>query len=398
MPRTLNSTGARPEVCFVIYSVPGAYPPLINAAAILDSSGYDISIVGADWPSVTNLSNEAFASCFTRMMPAPRSRILMACRHITFWFWATFQAMKRKGAIIYLSDPATAPVGLLLKALRRRVLYHEHDAPSAADRGWRARITGWFRVRLISKVPCVAPSRGRAALLQDAGATNVIVAHNYPSRADIAMCKAGALSTPPDPPDSVVRVLYQGSVVPERIPFTVVDALALMKPVQCRLEVRGYDPLPRASHSHALACYGRAKHVDVRVLGPKNHGQVLSAGIGAAVGISFFPSHSHNANHSSMPGASNKPFEYLLQGATPLLPDRPEWRSFFGDLASYCDPSDPFSISGAIHSILAKKESATPMHTNRLAALPAEWNYEDAFNPVLTLIASGLRTSARQDH
>jgi hypothetical protein len=86
-----------------------------------------------------------------------------------------------------------------------------------------------------------------------------------------------------------------------------------------------------------------------------------------------------------MAGASNKAFEYLSCGVTPLVSDLPDWRRMFVDrgYALSCNPTDAGSIAGALHWAAGHRDVVREMASRGWARLRADWNYESQFAPVL---------------
>jgi len=86
-----------------------------------------------------------------------------------------------------------------------------------------------------------------------------------------------------------------------------------------------------------------------------------------------------------MAGASNKTFEYLWYGVTPLVSDLPDWDRTFTKpgYALACDPQQVGSISDALRWAARHRSVVRDMAVRGWERLRVDWNYESQFAPVL---------------
>ena len=105
----------------------------------------------------------------------------------------------------------------------------------------------------------------------------------------------------------------------------------------------------------------------------------------ADVGLALMPVMA--GDHESqqwMPGASNKPFDYLASGLALLVSDLPAWRHLFVEpgYGLACTPEDPRSIADALQWLIDHPREMRAMGERGRQRIEAEWNYETEFGPV----------------
>jgi glycosyltransferase involved in cell wall biosynthesis len=180
-------------------------------------------------------------------------------------------------------------------------------------------------------------------------------------------------------------VLYVGSIVPIRLPTSVIRALALL-PDGVRLRVIGYTTSGHADYvrelqrlAWTLGVAHRTEFVD-----GVPHQQLLMMSRDADVGLALMPVESEDATLEWMPGASNKPFEYLACGAALVVPDLPAWRDMFVDpgYGLACHPRDPASIAAALRWLIEHPTEMRAMGERGRQRVSDDWNYETQFGPV----------------
>jgi hypothetical protein len=135
---------SRPKtILYLQYLNPGAYPPLEYSSRMLADEGWEIFFLGAhsDGPEALELSPHPRIRCDVLPYTTPGWRQKVA--YLRFLHRGFYLARKWKPDWIYVSDCLAAPVGVLLsKALRCKVIYHEHDSPAPGE------ATSWF-MRLV---------------------------------------------------------------------------------------------------------------------------------------------------------------------------------------------------------------------------------------------------------
>lgn len=284
-----------------------------------------------------------------------------------------------------------APVALMALAVgRRNVVYHEHDAPADATTGFQ-----WFIDRLRRSI-CrratlvVVPNQGRAKdLAQCAGLVDdrILTVFNCPSRMDLL---TDSTSFNPIGGGIDVWLYFHGSIVPDRIPLAVIDALALL-PNRVRLRIAGYETAGSVGYTRTLM--DRARHLGIAdrlesVGAIPDRSALLRHARASHMGLSLMPMETDDVNMMHMVGASNKPFDYLACGCPLIVSNLPEWIDMYvsNGLARACDPRSPESIAEAVMYWLADEQRHRDAQLEGLRRIKTDWNYETQFAPVLARI------------
>ena len=368
------------RILYVQYVNPGIYPPLEQSSRLLAEAGWQVRFVGTR--ALGESDNLAFP-------PHPRVRVsrlpwyqpgglLLKLHYLVFVVWAVLWAVLWRPRWVYLSDPNSTPVGVVLAWLGVPLVYHEHDTPVAVSG-----LVGRCRAKTgASAAVCVLPNSDRAArFAADVGrSAPVSVVLNCPRRAEVGPLRESYGDT--------IRVLYGGSIVPDRLPEAVVQAVAAVS--TARLTVIGYETVGSRGYVAQLRQLAKDLGAADRVeFGPARPRHELWIAIRASdVGLALLPNRSDDPNLSAMPGASVKVFDYLSAGLGVLLSDRPEWRADYLDagLAQGCDPADPASIVAALRWFADHPEETRAMGERGRQRVLADWNYETQFEPVKRLL------------
>jgi glycosyltransferase involved in cell wall biosynthesis len=235
---------------------------------------------------------------------------------------------------------------------------------------------------------CVVPNAARAtAFTRETAAARVVVVWNCPRRDEVA-ARRGAW-TPP-----VVRVLYQGSIVPARLPVTVIDAVGRVPAVE--LTIVGYETAGAPGYGRTLldraARAGAAGRVRLAGTIPTRAALMRDCAT-FDVGLSLLPEHGGDVNEAHMTGASNKPFDYLACGLAVLVSDRPDWRAFYVDagVARACRPDSTESVADALAWFATHGGEMRAMGERGRQRVADAWCYDEVFAPVLETAVQGVR-------
>jgi glycosyltransferase involved in cell wall biosynthesis len=191
--------------------------------------------------------------------------------------------------------------------------------------------------------------------------------------------------------DGELRILYHGSVVPARLPLSVLQALSAL-PKRVTLRVVGYETVGHIGYISRVQEYAAEHGIGARleVVPAVPRAELLAMWCGDRdLGISLLPRESRDVNQRHMVGASNKTFDYLAAGLAVLVPDAPEWHATFVD-AGYglaCDSGDWRSIAAALDWFLQHPEETRRMGERGRARVLREWNYETQFAPVVEILS-----------
>lgn len=289
---------------------------------------------------------------------------------------------------VYVSDVLACPVGLLLARFgRARVLYHEHDSPAAE--GARSRffkMTLGARAKLAKSAEMVVfPNQNRLDHFERNIASGMkpgFCVWNCPAKREVIDEERDAAG-----PEMVL--FYHGSIVPARVPLTLIDALAqLSESIVFRLA--GYETVGHRGYLAELADRAKSLGVDGRYqyLGALSRSALLPETRRGSVGIVLFPPESGDLNELNMVGASNKPFEYMACGLPLIVPKIQEWLNAFVEpgFGIACDPADPADIARAVQWYHANPEQRLAMGKAGRARIRDQWNYETRFEPVRKML------------
>jgi glycosyltransferase involved in cell wall biosynthesis len=111
------------------------------------------------------------------------------------------------------------------------------------------------------------------------------------------------------------------------------------------------------------------------------HQQLLVTSREADVGLVLMPVASEDESLQWMPGASNKPFDYLASGLALLVSDQAGWRNVFVEpgYGVACEAHDPHSVASALRWFVDHPTEMRLMGERGRQRVVAEWNYETQF-------------------
>jgi glycosyltransferase involved in cell wall biosynthesis len=252
----------------------------------------------------------------------------------------------------------------------------------------------WTRSRLVARAElCILPNRRRAddftAEIPAGG--QVLSAWNCPSREELPAMRAASNG-------SEFWVLYHGSLVPARLPLTVLHAMRDL-PSQIKLRVIGYETVgsPTFLRDFTAAASKLGLLHRLHIIGALPcRSQILEYSRNCHVGLSLMPTYSGDRNEQAMAGASNKTFDYLACGLAVLVSNLADWRSIFVDAGYglHCVPEDADSIAAALRWFFEHREDTQIMGERGRTRILSEWNYETQFAPILRLLQETCHTTS----
>lgn len=369
------------RVMYVQFTNPGAYPPLEHSSAILAEAGAEVHVIGTTAEATAALGWPERPGVRVEIVPVRERGI----GHKLDYFRYAIHVLRRIRSLrpdwLYVSDANAAPLALVARRLVRvRVLYHEHDEPYAplASRLTRAIVRARGRLAAVAdEVVVPNASRGERLRAQSGRAAPVRVVWNCPRRSETRANTA--------PQAGPLRIIYQGSISRDRVPLTLVAALAQIPDAELLLV--GYETLGAVGYlgeiQREAARLGVAERL--RVIGAIPRNRLLETTAGCHVGLSLLPMDPHDPNEATMVGSSNKAFEYLACGVPLIVSDRAEWRESFvaAGLAQACDPARPESIAAAMRWYLDRRGEVDEIARRGRARIQSDWNYEAQFAPLL---------------
>jgi glycosyltransferase involved in cell wall biosynthesis len=382
------------KILYVQYTNPGGYPPLEHSSRILANDGWQVLFFGTGARGADALAFPRHPNIEVRRWKFCSPGIRQKLHYIAFGLWCLWTALTWRPKWIYASDPLSCPIALLLKLFGFRVLYHEHDSPSAVVGGPSSVVRRQWsfdsvllrcRTALARRAEfCVLPNQRRIQAFreQTGRVAETLCVWNCPSRAE-------AIVVPKNPTDKFI-VFYHGSIVPSRLPLTVIEALAQL-PSEVELHVAGYETVGAAGYIAELERAAARLGISSRVkyLGALSRGDLLPRTREAHVGLALMPVCSDDINMTAMTGASNKPFEYLACGLALLVSDLPEWHKLFVEsgYGRACDPGNASDVASALNAFLQDSAATAKMGRDGCERIAREWNYETQFRDVQKSLA-----------
>ncbi len=369
---------------FLLFTNPAGYPPVEHAVRLMAEAGWDIRIIGTGADGTGALELPRLPGVELVLLPRRSPGWAQKVQYAGFALRATELARRWRPDIIHASDPLSTPAALLAAAAAGApIVYHEHDAPGAEGRGGADALVRRARARVLRTAAlCVAPGEARACRLRDDGRPAhlpTVVAWNTPVREEVQLR--------PPPRDGPLTLHYHGSVVPQRVPTSVVDAVALLGGA-VQLRIVGYETAGSPGYGSALEARAVQRGIPglVRFEGPLPlRRQLLERARAGDVGLSVVTDDASDSNLRSLVGPSNKPFDYLASGLPLIVPAREEWVETFvrPGVARPCDPSDPVSIAAAVRWFLDHPDERRAMGERGQGLIRDRWCYELQFAPVL---------------
>lgn len=366
---------------FLQITEPGAYPPIINASALLCEAGWQVHVLSS--PIADKSIRMPPMTGMTVHSTAARPTHAIGKLDLLRYVWATLLIARQiKPTLIYASDSfSTVPALLVAAWSGARLIYHEHDSPNhPTELHPLVRLCRHWVFRRAATV--IIPNAVRAAQVQAQSAVapdKLKVVWNVPR---LSESRPNAAKT-----DGPLIVYYHGSINSARLPVAVAEVVAGFSGAVL-LHVAGYEAPGAKGHLQLL----RDKGVDVQgrpcviALGEFVHrDELLECARQAHVGLCFMPMHSTDINMAAMVGASNKAFDYLAVGLGLIVSDRPEWVDLFvrGGYAQACDPDDAKSLRSALQWYLDNRAQLSQSGERGRRKILDDWHYEKAFAPVL---------------
>jgi glycosyltransferase involved in cell wall biosynthesis len=345
----------------------------------LARAGFQVTIIGPH-------TRDAIADQVQiRSVPRDHSRLARMTRTV----WRIYKEALRQSADVYhFHDPELIPVGLLLRARGKKVIYDIHeDMPKDVLSkfylpAWSRRAIAWTAAQIegaacghFSALVAVTPSI--AERFRTLNHRTVIV-YNYPYPNEIVFAqKSSEWETRRQ------SVAYVGGITAQRAIREMVSAMALLpESLNATLELAGNE-VPEGIRPEELyqhPGWARVKHhgfldqpSTFRLLHKVRAGLVL-----------FHPEPNHL---EAMP---QKIFEYMGAGLPIIASDFPLWRRLLGDTGCgiLVDPMDPRAIAQAIQYVLTHPGEAEQMGRRGQAAVLEHYNWDTQAEKLVNLYSA----------
>jgi glycosyltransferase involved in cell wall biosynthesis len=363
------------------------YPPLIHASMLMAEAGWNVTFLSAPFDGcLLELSHHPRIA--QQAIPARPSHVMGKAAYARYAAAAARLALRLRPEIVYASDPLGAGPGLLAARLARaRLVYHEHDSPAPGSLRpslARARAAAGRRAELV-----IFPNEARAGIAQAElgfSADRLRIVWNMPRRAELPLVDYR--------PEAPLIVHYHGGIAPDLLPTAVVEAVRRLSS-RARLRIVGYEAPGAAGYVQRLIELGGGSNSTgvVHYAGQVPRADLIAAAAQAHVGLALLLTtyHGSDLNIRHLMGASNKVFDYMAAGLALLVSDRPDWRDMLvgPGYARACDPTDPASIAAALSWYIDHPAERRAMGASGRAKIEAEWNYDSAFEPVMSALLHG---------
>jgi len=308
--------------------------------------------------------------------------------------WSLYrEALRQNGDVYHFHDPELIPLGLLLSARGKTVVYDIHeDAPADIlhkdyiPRRLRQPLT--WSVRKLEDVACrrfsglIAATPTIAKRFHSVN-PNIVVVHNFPMLDEIA--PTVDLPWNERPP----AVAYIGSISERRGIHEILQALALLpsaNPTQMML-AGPFSPAELRTELMGLPGWARVKYL--RVLDPPSVANLLSR---VRLGLLVLRPEPNFCN--AMP---IKLFEYMAAGIPVIASDFSLWSQIIGEAGCglLVDPQDPQAIARAMEYLLSHDAEAEAMGRRGRQAASELYNWNSEERVLLKFYSELLEPGAR---
>jgi glycosyltransferase involved in cell wall biosynthesis len=384
----------RRRIIYVQYTNPAAYPPLEHSSQILAENDWDVLFLGTGALGADKLRFDEQRHIRVRRMRFQSPGARQKLHYALFNVWCLIWFLRWRPDCVYFSELHACPLGLLAALAGMRTIFHEHDIPQSNPTGRFARLVSWSRQQFARRATlCVVPNAKRGEhLVRAAGTTRMLaVVSNCPRAAEVAPKRAGL-------PEGSLRVLYHGSIVPDRLPLSVIGALAKL-PNGVTLTVVGYETVGAEGHIESLRARATELGIGERlnIAGTlATRSELISMCGRHDVGLALMPLGNGDLNMESMAGASNKPYDYLACGLALIVSNSADWEQMFvkPGFGLSCDPSSAESVAGVLNTFATQPVATRTMGERGRQRVIDEWNYERQFRPVLDLLSRSGRNAS----
>jgi glycosyltransferase involved in cell wall biosynthesis len=382
------------RILYVQYTNPAAYPPLEHGSQILAKQGWQVLFLGTFTLESNTLTFPSHPNIIERHIPFCAPGWRQKLHYLKFCFWILVWTLRWRPQWIYASDLWACPIANLLLFLPNiKVIYHEHDSPThqtqspslflqfcLRSRSWLAR----------NAELCILPNQQRIEHWNKV----VHIQHpfcvwNCPSKEEVVPSRS-----PWNGED--LWILYHGSIVPDRLPISVLHALSML-PKKVKLRIIGYETIGHQSYIQQLQdnAVELGIHERVQILNALPRQELLMWCQQSDIGLAFMPMSSEDLNLKTMTGASNKPFDYLACGLPLVVSNLEDWQEMYvkPGYGLACYPNDPESIAAILRWYLEHPIKMRKMGDLGRQRILQEWNYEMQFelvNSVMNASISGL--------
>lgn len=337
----------------------------------LHDNGWDVTLVVADGKGHDIVSGVKIDD-----VGGPRNRLLRML--VTPWR-VLARALELRAAAYHLHDPELLPVAMILKAMRKTVIFdsHEHYPRDMLSKPYLhpvlrqpvSKAYAFVERLLCSQVDAVVAANPWIKEHFEDFHPNVEHVDNYP--------RADEFLTSKDSGANVGGICYVGYLTVQRGVLQMVKAMEHVK-ADVRLTLAG-EFEDKATEDQARAMAGWRRVDAVGYLDRKDVTPLLGRSrVGLVV---LHPEPNFVELHST------KLFEYMGAGMPAVASDFPTWQNIVDEVGcGICvDPLDPIAIARAIDEIISNPQEAASMGKRGRDAVVEKYNWENEESKLLML-------------
>ncbi|QNP29944.1 glycosyltransferase family protein [Cylindrospermopsis curvispora] len=386
---TYNKKQPLKRILYIQYTNPAGYPPLEHSSRILGSNRWEVLFLGTGAEGANALKFAPHPQITVYQIPFCRPGWRQKLHYIKFCLWVVMWVLRWEPQWIYASDILICPLAYILTFLPQvKVIYHEHDSPTTTPESLFLRWCSQARIKLASAANfSILPNQARLEKFVSQTRTHkpVFCVWNCPDKEEVVSQRLQYRH------DNDIWVLYHGSIVPERLPMTVIDAISRL-PKKVKLRVIGYETLGSRGYVNKLKVVARELGFTDRLqlIEALPRKKLLKWSEQSDIGLAFMPITSDDVNLVSMTGASNKPFDYLACGLPLVVSSLPDWEQMYVEpgYGLACNPEDADSIADVLRWYLEHPTEMRVMGERGRQRILDEWNYENQFETIIKNIGT----------
>jgi glycosyltransferase involved in cell wall biosynthesis len=341
-------------------------------AVTLAASGYQVTLIAC-----ADESSER-SGVTLRALRKPRNRLERMTRTAIRAFRA---ALNERGDLYHFHDPELIPVGLLLRACGKRVVYdvHEETANDVFDKPYLPR---WAKPFVRAAVEAI--ERTSIHFFNAIVATRTSIATKYPAARTVLIRnvpKVDELLAGADIPfgSRPRAAMYVGGLADFNGVEQMIRAMGELPPESDIRLLLGGRPLSAPDDARFRSLPGSER---VEFLGWLDREGLRRAFANARVGLVVY-----QPTPNILRSEPTKFFEVLSAGLPLIVSDLPHWRQFVEehDCGLAVAPDDPKAIGRAIATLVNDPERAEAMGKRGRALVVGEYNWEAESEKLLAL-------------
>ena len=379
------------KILYIQYTNPAGYPPLEHSSRILANEGWDVVFLGTGAKGAHSLKFPEHPKIAVFQIPFCEAGWRQKLHYFRYCLWVLIWVVRWQPQWIYASDILVCPIAYFLTFIpNTQVIYHEHDSPSPIANnvfmGWCLKARSLLANR--SKF-CILPNQARIDQFISETKTSkpVFCVWNCPRLEEISSQRSDYKDR------ESIWLLYHGSIVPARLPLSVIKALESLPDI-IKLRIIGYETVGTIGYIKEIKALSTHLGVGERleIIDAMPRHELLRWAGESDIGLALMPVGSDDTNLVAMTGASNKVFDYLACGLPLIVSNLPDWGKMYVETGYglACNPEDVDSIVNVVQWFLKNPEEMRAMGDQGRQKILDDWNYESQFKLVENQLTSLL--------